>query len=229
MADTDSKKDDKKSTKSDDTKGQVIDVARPGTAKPSATSRPVIVGSGKIMQDPMVVSSDNKESSDESADSSKAPAGSNGKTIQPLTDLNKDTDSDQEDSEEEKAKDTDVKPENPPADNTDDKPTEDSSPTDASNNESSEEPKSDKEKSSENAIVDAVVYQASNKKKNTTGQETETNDERYKSLIEEKKYFVTIAKHRKQRNQAVVIAISIFAIIATVVVVANEYDFISLW
>ncbi len=231
------------SKKTDESKGHVIDVSRPGSAKPSATSRPVIVGSGKIMQDPMVKSSsstDKGEDSDKKDDEAKITTGS-GRTIQPLSDIIKPAETSEEPKKkEEDAADTkdDEKTEadeqSPTPDKTDDTPTEEASKAedDKSGDSSSDddEPKKDDDDDSgaESAIVDAVVDQAANKK-NTTKQEAETTDEHIQSLIEQKKYFVTVGKARKRRFDAIVITLSILAIIATVVVVANEYEYINLW
>ncbi len=232
MADDDTtKKADKKTDKSpSESKGQVIDVSRPGSSKPSATSRPVIVGSGKILQDPMMKSSSENKDSHEDAQV-KATTVSGEKTIQPLSTTSSDDSevsdsSDSDDTAPASEKEDQPTPEESVA--TNDSADEPDSTDSEAKPESSTDPAKADEQSSESAIVDAVIDQT-NSKKNTTKRETETTDDHIQTLIEEKKYFVTIGKARKKRLDTIVITMSILVIIATVVVVANQYEFISLW
>lgn len=236
MATSDQKSDEtkqKKETSTEESKGQVIDVSRPGSAKPSATSRPVIVGSGKIMQDPMMKSSTSSDGKDQTE--GQPPLTSSGKTIQPLSvndTKDKPTDTSDVDSQADEKNDTsaEVAESSSAAEATDDTPPDVSKDSEDKNTDDTN--KVDTEKAddvdAESAIVDAVVDQAT-KKKNTTKQEAQTTDEHIQSLIDQKKYFVTVGKARKRRLDAVIISLSIIAIIVTVVVVANEYEFIHLW
>lgn len=224
MAGDDTKKsDDTSAEKSPDkkqdepeAKGHVIDVSRPGSSKPSATSRPVIVGSGKLMQDPMVKSAE----AEDDADAASAPSSTGkSKIIQPLSESGNDKEADE--PEESEPAEAEKQAAEEGSDNPKEEDAEESAPEAAAE-------KTDTENKSETAIVDAVIDQATSKK-NTTKQEVETTDDRIDTLIEEKKYFVSVGKTRKKRFNTIVISISIAAIIATVVVVANEYEFISLW
>lgn len=86
MADTSKNSASQKSKPAANKQKQVFDVSHPGSSPPSATSRPVIVGSGSVMQDPMV----NKKTTDiaENESSStkvnvKTPSGSS-RIVQPL-------------------------------------------------------------------------------------------------------------------------------------------------
>lgn len=71
-----------------ETKKPVMDVEKPGTTPASATSRPVIVGRGPAIKDPMV--NDNNPETAEQATPQPLPSAKK-RTIQPLTDQPKET------------------------------------------------------------------------------------------------------------------------------------------
>lgn len=197
---------------SEQKKVQVIDVSHPGKSAPSATSRPVIVGSGSYMKDPMVSQPAKKDdASDDNASPEKKTVGG-GRVIAPLHDsVTEDDSSAAEESATDATHDT----------------AEDSA---EKNNEIDEEQaaKQPADTTSESAVVDAVLGQV-DEKGNAVDQSAQTKDDHMQQIIREKKYFVNISKPRQSRLSIMLTILSIIVIIATIVVVANEYDVISLF
>jgi len=171
-----------------DTK-QVFDVSKPGKSAPSATSRPVIVGHGSMLRDPMMQddTKDDKEEED-------TPVTARSKiVIKPVDGNDSDDKSDKERPETQEKPEVSEKKIEPAeektAAQTDDKP-------EVKPEEKPEEAKS----ADDEAAVNALAEQAVKKKKEEVSQEEIAKQEAYEKLIEDKKYFLPIGKATKRRH-----------------------------
>ena len=224
MSDKDStkKSDDKIGEAAPSAKNQVhvVDVSHPGKSAPSATSRPVIVGSGSYMKDPMVSQPQVKDDAgSDKASSSDKTATSGGKVIQPLSDT-ADAKRNEENSDEPEQQSDDAKSQ--AGETTVDDPMESSA-------EAKSQAGSDTEvsaASSESAVVDAVLGQVD--EKGNAVDDSDQADDQIKQLIQEKKYFVSVSKPKQSYGSLIVTIVSIIVIVATIVVVADTYGVISL-
>lgn len=201
---------------SEQKKVQVIDVSHPGKSAPSATSRPVIVGSGSYMKDPMVSQPPvKKNDAGDDNDSPEKKTVGGGRVIAPLHDG---ASEDNSSAVEESAIDA-------PHD------AKDTTQASAEKNSDINEGKDVKKPGNatpESAVVDAVLGQV-DEKGNTVDQSAQTNDDRMQQLIREKKYFVSISKPKQSHLSMVLTALSIIVIIVTIIAVANQYDVLSLF
>lgn len=206
------------STASKQQKIQVVDVSHPGKSAPSATSRPVIVGSGSYMKDPMVSQPSAKEDTDDAPSSDKSAVGG-GKVIQPLGGT-VDAKSSEEDTEgpEQPNNDTNKQADEATAD--------DSTESSAEANNQAGSDAQSSAGSSESAVVHAVLGQVD--EKGNAVDDPDQADDQIKQLIQEKKYFVSVSKPKQSYGSLIVTIVSIIVIIATIVVVAAAYDIISL-
>lgn len=187
----------KKTAEKKDSKQVVNDVAHPGASVPSATSRPIIVGSGKIMQDPMVSEStdatDKKSQSDDKKGDSVPVSTGSTRTIQPLSDSKSSDDV------------TKPKPESPAETKTE------SASEDKSDAASSSPAKADSNAAApeaaaqESAVVDAVLSQTANKKA-VDGTPNPQEQEHLSELIAQKTYFVPIGRGARQTHWINVLA-----------------------
>jgi hypothetical protein len=180
-----------------DEKKQVFDVAPPGSAVPSATSKPVIVGHGPMLKDPTIKSDD--ASAGTTADSRPASsASSQSKTIQPPS--------------------ADTKAQEEIAATNGDTPDDSAKITD--NN--SSEPRTS---IASNAIVDAVVGQATTSKQSLA--ESDYDREQVEQLIRDKTYFVKIHRPPQQSALAVVLWLLLIMVTAvTVVIIARGLGYV---
>lgn len=199
---------------------QVIDVSHPGKSAPSATSRPVIVGSGSYMKDPMVSRSSAKDDTDaDDAPSSNKPAVGDGGVIQSLGGIGN-AKSNEEDTEELEQLNNDTNKQV------------DEAATDASTESSAEannQAGSDTRLSAGNsggAVVDAKLGQTD--EKGNAVEDLDQTDNQINQLIQEKKYFVSVSKPNQSYGSLIVSIVSIIVIITTIVVLADAYDVISL-
>lgn len=67
--------------KKSEVKGDIFDVAKPGTSAPSSSAKPIIVTNRPVLQDPMMVADDNKP---EAANPTPVVSPSTKKKIEPL-------------------------------------------------------------------------------------------------------------------------------------------------
>lgn len=143
---------------------QIMDVTKPGKSAPSATAKPIIVGHGPMVQDPMVTSDTSAEAVAPAAEEIEAPVvvaspSASKKIISPIS--------------EEKAEPTEV-PEvivDTTTDNTDESVS----------------------ASEESAVVDTIIDQVGSKAP-ATSDEDKKKHEHIEKLIAEKKYFVPLGK-----------------------------------
>lgn len=160
---------------------KTIDVTKPGAPAPEPSAKPIIVSNRPMLQDPMMVKSDDKPPHEQKSDHKELSA--TGKTIPSPAGL------------------TAPKAEPPsPA------PT---PPTEAKD--SSEPEPETAQASSEKAVVDAVASKTAggDKKKTEVQAEAEkTQQEHLEKLVEDKTYFLPIGKvtQRKQNKQVLIVA-----------------------
>lgn len=196
-------------------KKTVMDVSKPGKTAATATSRPVIITHGAIVKDPMV---NEEAATDTPAQETQTPLPSTTKkVITPLSDQKNSDDSGPEDAPSTEA------------------PTSESEKTETSEKPAAQADVSEKEpaepeaqEENEEAVVDAVVEQVTDKK--AEEQATAEEDKRRElvtKLITEKKYFVPLAVARHNRNNKLGILLIAVAIPLLVgVVLAIDAGFI---
>jgi|AntRauTorckE6833_2_1112554.scaffolds.fasta_scaffold00163_32 hypothetical protein len=202
---------------------QVFDVSHPGKTPPSATSKPIIVGRGSIIKDRTLTVSDDDTKDDVEKASTPEPTkviSGNGKTIQPLS-TSSDS-NDDADTSEIAEKTTDKVSEEPESEKKD-------TTKEAAGDAEPDEPEELKEP--QNAIVDAVLDQAT-QKKNTANPDAGNvaQDEKIQQLIDEKKYFVKTG-HTEQANKAlntILIIIIVTSLVAGLLYVAHSRGYITL-
>lgn len=170
---------------------QVMDVSKPGKTPADASARPVIVGHKTLVQDPMVNADVNSEAATTEAEAEPAPPSpSTGKkVIAPLEDSTT----------------SETTPETTPAAEitNEQKPEETEKPA---AEEKLDEPPVESEESTDSAVVDAVIDQVGNKKKeNELSEEDRKRQEHLDKLVEEKKYFVPIGKAHKGSSRLLLI------------------------
>lgn len=173
-----------------------MDVSKPGKTAANASSRPIIVGHGPQVQDPMVTSDEDNKEAEETSTKLTSPANSK-RIIAPLSETEKESDT-TEASVPENLADAETM--------VDAEPVEEATPeTDESVvEEAPEEPIEPEasEPSAESAVVDAVIDQVGDKKKDEIEAEEERKrQESIDKLVAAKKYFVPIGKVHKKSNR----------------------------
>lgn len=179
--------------------GKSMDIQKPGDAAPDSSSRPLIVTSRPIMQDPMLTeTSDKPQPVAETTKEEQKIVASPTKIIEPpkADSLNSD------EAEPDVPEDTDEKPLAPATDSID---------------------PSSSTASSESAVVDAVVNASPSL---STEQKADEADEKRKQaaqvLIESKKYVVPIGQvSRARKNRRAVWLLLFLLLVATSYVVAD--------
>lgn len=154
-----------------------LDVIRPGKSAASATTRPVIVGHGAMMKDPML-QTEQKPSANETqipaAEEEKPVVQRTKVVVRPLSDADK-NEAQQSNSEGMSAS---LEPEATP-------------PVEAPQKDAEEDEVSDQ------AVVDAVASQATAGKGQKKAQEEQAKQEAIQKLITDKTYVLPIAKARR--------------------------------
>lgn len=189
---------------------QVMDVSKPGNATPDPTARPVIVGHGPMMKDPMVheeIPTNDMDLENSKPDEIKQNSVSepvHEKVLQPTQDTTGSTepvapdtkDAGAADKTEEQAESEDIAtPGAPDAQDMDD--------DDVSNG----------------AVVDAVIGQATQKKRNGELSDAEkAEQEHIQQLIADKTYFVPIGQVSKRRNRRAVVILLVVLLLTLVAV-----------
>lgn len=209
-------------------KKQVFDVSHPGTSTPSATSKPIITGSGTMMKDPMFSEDDSKntESTSEKVDVKVTPSGN--RTIQPLE--TKDAESEETNKEPDAANPIQA-PETTTEPIADESSKNESTVKEASKSEDTNNEKeaaSDNDKEPENAIVDAVLEQSPDKN-NSTKQPAVETEEKYRQLIEAKTYFVKTSSAQSNGLQVVVVLLLLVCAAAAGLYLAHLEGYISVF
>lgn len=192
------------------TSKQVMDVSKPGNAAADPTARPVIVGHGPMMKDPMVTQEvpandmglDKPENETKQQDNLKEPT--HEKILQPTGDevdevaVTKTQPADfRSEQSEEVATENPETPGAPEAQGMD----------------------NDADDVSSGAIVDAVVGQASQKKRNGELSDAEkAEQEHIQQLIADKTYFVPIGQVSKRRNRRAVVILLVVLLLILVAV-----------
>lgn len=170
--------------------GKSMDIQKPGGAAPDSSSRPLIVTSRPIMQDPMLTeASDKPEPETEAAPKEQKSMTTSIKTIEPP----KDATTASEQAEATPAKDAEEKPLAPATDS-----------IDPSSNTSSDEA----------AVVDAVVNASPSL---STEQKADEADEKRKQaaqvLIDSKKYVVPIGQVSRARKTRRTVWLIVFLVL----------------
>lgn len=165
---------------------QIFDVAKPGKATPSPTSRPVIVGHGPMLKDPMVSQQSQTEEPSSAPEPGQKLAAETHKTLTPPSETSSPSET------------TDVaEPETaPPA----------SGPTDA-------EIRETEKRQNESAVVEAVANQAAKKKSGKSTPEDIARQNELEKLIEDKTYFVPIGQVKRRHHKHVFWTIFILLIL----------------
>lgn len=181
---------------SDKSKKQVMDVSKPGKAAANASSRPVIVGHGPLVQDPMVTSDEDNKEPKETSEKLTSPANSK-RIIAPLSETEKESDT-EEVSVPESTSEAETVGETEPA--------EEATPEtdEAVVEETPEKPVEPEtaDPSADSAVVDAVIDQVGDKKKDEIEAEEERKrQESIDKLVAAKKYFVPIGKVHKKSSR----------------------------
>lgn len=172
---------------------QVMDVSKPGKTAPTASAKPVIVGHGPMVQDPMVTPEASPEAelaTPEQATPEVSSPAAGKKVITPLTESDKVTETSVDEPVAEVAE---VPQEEPKL----------------------EEPEQVTEETTESAVVDAVIDQVGSKKKeDIVSEEDRKKQEHIDTLIEEKKYFVPIGKtHGKSGGVILIITLLLLLVL----------------
>lgn len=178
---------------------RVMDVAKPGSAAASPTSRPVIIGHGPMMKDPMVtpdaenndMDMDKADTSRKAKDEASTDAQLHGKTIQP--DANATEAESSELPEPAESNSVDDAPEQAVADEDTD--------IDITNE----------------AVVDAVVGQAGQKKHPEVSEEEKAEQARLQQLIADKTYALPIGAITKRRNRKIVLVFVVIVLMLLLV------------
>jgi hypothetical protein len=234
---------DKAATPTTSTK-QVFDVSKPGKSAPDASGRPLIIGHRPIVKDPMMNDTTKEEDQKPISTSGKnivpLNADVSDEEAEPQQDTDKDAEADPKSTENEnasskaepdtaketeKAKDTDNKQDETAPEQTEEKSDSKEADSQKSSTKATEQAKSesssdqtpDEHAGSEDdsaVIVDAVVGQATIKKK---GRDAEDEDTAKKAaiekLIQEKKYFVKISPPNRKRNSKIAVFVLTFLLI----------------
>jgi hypothetical protein len=163
-------------SKSDKDK-QVMDVAKPGKNAPDASAKPVIVGHGPMVRDPMVnADTDAEVEKPESEEQASVPAVSIGKKV--IAPITQEEEPKEAESSDAAAPTSEPSPEEPKADET-------SEATD----------------SADSAVVDAVIDQVGTKEPEGQSEEERKRQEELDKLVAEKKYFVPLGKAHRNSNR----------------------------
>lgn len=193
-------------------KKHVMDVMKPGKAAATATSRPVIVGHGAMIKDPMVHEKGSEaasEISDSDAVEAKSPSATK-LVIKPLEAEEKAVE-----AEEKPVKDADSSESAVPAETPKDEPKKEEEKSDDTDDESDTE--DDPIDGSDKAIVEAVSDQAKLSADEKKRQEQEAAEaEAINKLIEDKTYFISVGQVRRHRNNqmaAVLLLVILFALV----------------
>jgi len=199
MAASDSTADDKR----------VFDVEKPGKSAPDTTSRPVIVGHGPMMEDPMVHKQETVDTYDTAA---HRPSGSVGNVKQEMK-IDQLADDKKTEPSTEKT--------SPVDEGTDVKKDDDSTDVDKTEVSETKQPKEAAESqpsSNESAVVDAVVDQAGAKKKEQDVSDEELAKRAHiEKLIDEKTFFVKVGQVRRKRNTIRLLEVILLLLIVTII------------
>lgn len=185
-------------------KKPIEDIAKPGNTPADATSRPVIIGRGPVMRDPMV--NDENEPSQMEPEAEKPPLPTTKKVIKPV------------ESDESPAQTEDNPDESEPSKG---KPESDTKPSDES---SADKPAETDDEVSDTAVVDAVLDQVDDKKEQTA--EDKAAEERQNlvnKLVAEKKYFLPLAaaQHRRNNRIMLIVLVALLPLIVGVVLAVD--------
>jgi len=175
---------------------KLMDVSRPGKSAPSATSRPIIVTHGPMMQDPMV-------QKEEPAEEVKVAAVSHEKVIeQPAAPAEEPVVKPEEKPQPEADEPAPKPPEEP-------KPESDSMPLDGDSG----------------ATVEAVADSARDKKKaDEEVKAAETEKAKVSQLVAERKYFVplSVTSHKRHHRTALILTLILLAAVVGAAVYAYD-------
>ncbi|GAC1391521.1 MAG: hypothetical protein NVSMB46_04350 [Candidatus Saccharimonadales bacterium] len=165
-------------TSNDADEKKVFDVAKPGKSTPDVTSRPVIIGHGPILQDPMVNGTKTNVEEDNQEDTAQKAKVIREKVLAPT---------DEATNNVQAAKSEDAKVQD----------TEDPKQAEKQSAEKYDSSVSD----SNTAIVDAVLDQVPDKEQDLSV-DNKANEQlkAIEKLIVEKKYYVPIGKVRRRKN-----------------------------
>lgn len=173
-------------------KKTISDVDKPGTTPADATSRPVIVGHGPTMKDPMVTA-DTKDTDNDTPSAAKLRVAPK-KVIAPLS------------PEEASVEET---PQEPVSEEVDPEKSESTKETPAKTEPAKpESPKPADDSASDSAVVDAVLDQANvTKHADIEDNAAVKRQELVNKLVAEKKYFVPLATAQHRRNNKIAIIV----------------------
>ncbi len=206
---------------------KVMDVAKPGKSAPSTTSRPVIVGHGPMMQDPMV----NDQNDSKKEENTEKVVVHGPKVIAPLGISNGSTEETKkaeppgapEPPAEPEATPETLKPEDQPTEAAEPKPDAQPEPQKA---EATPEPA--KDEPSEDGAVDALAEQAAKAKKPPEDVEAAKRQEALDKLVTEKKYFVPIGQVSRRRHARWALFLFILLVLAAACVLAVDAEVVDL-
>jgi hypothetical protein len=189
---------------------KTMDITRPGKTPPDASSRPVVVSHGPMVQDPMMVSEEEKTPTPDvtpPAEVTEPPSHKN-KVIQPLSEQTGEGAAPEAQAPASEAK-ADVTAAEVTKDTANDTP---ASP-----------------ESSESAVVDAVADQVgAGRKKGDLSKEEKTRQEAVQKLVAEKTYFLPLghghSRHKRLSLPVIVLVIIVLFVGAYLAVDAGVLD-----
>lgn len=211
----------------DSGKKQVFDVSHPGTSAPSATSKPVITGSGAIMKDPMVQGSSSDIGSDSDDSKSEVSKTKKGRTLQPL---HEDINSEDDDTTKAESVNVAVKAGDSTSAETDDKTADSSNDETQTAVSSSDQDADEPEDTAEpkNAIVDAVIDQTTGGNNSTKKIGSDEVDSSIQEHIQNKTYFVKISHASNSNALSVLVILTLLLVIAGIFYIADQRGIITL-
>ncbi|HSX43808.1 MAG TPA: hypothetical protein VLE69_00705 [Candidatus Saccharimonadales bacterium] len=239
-----------KTTKKDD---KVMDVSKPGSSAPDASSRPVIVGHRTLLQDPMMKSAEPEADKEEkvivstTAPTIKPPSESKSDKVEVVGDSPESAKIEKSDVKE-SAKETgepkqdESKPlaviESTEMEKDETKPETDDEPKEteeqATTEESKDEPKPDTEpeensesSNSDEAATDVLAEQAAAKK--TTDKEDKeavARQEAVQKLVTDKTYNLPIGEAKRKRNMSLVVLLLLLIVAAALLYLAIDAEII---
>ncbi len=177
----------------------VMDVSRPGKTAPTASAKPIIVGHGPMVQDPMVTAETKPVAESPEAPKAQpvvATPSAAKKIISPIT---------QQKSE------ATAEPEAV-------------TPDEETQVASSETPDPASASLDDTAVVDAIVDQVGDKKHDVPTEEDRKQQEKIERLIAEKKYFVPLGKLHQGSSKAitVIVLLLVFALLGSAAAIDAE-------
>lgn len=160
-------------------KKPVMDVAKPGKTPAGATSRPIIVGHGPAIKDPMVNDGDTPQADVDTEE--KQPLQASHKVITPITDT---------------------------ADSESVRTSKDASDSDDKPKEAEPEGADESDELTDDAVVDAVIDQVADKKQSEKVDDAAIKrQELVEQLVSSKKYFLPINSIKRRRNSRLAIVL----------------------